>query len=95
MKKTNNLGMCTYTCASCSSSFEILSTKPGSMSIDICSGCHPFYVGSNSNVTMRGRAEKLASKFNVQKSEKPSSKKTTSVKKKSPSKKSLSGFENL
>lgn len=94
MKKTSNLGNCIYTCASCNSTFEILSTKPGNMSIDICSGCHPFYVGSNSNVSMRGRAEKLASKFNVSQTAKPATKKASSAKKAS-TKKNLTGFESL
>lgn len=93
MKKTNNLGICIYTCASCNSVFEILSTKPGNMSIDICSGCHPFYVGGNSNVSMRGRVEKLANKFSVSKQEKPLTKKTNT--KKQQTKKNLSGFESL
>ena len=54
-----------YTCASCGSNFDILSTKEGNVMIDVCSQCHPFYVGSQSNTTLRGRAEKLSNKFNT------------------------------
>ncbi len=62
------LGTCTYTCASCGSKFEILSTKTNPITVDVCSGCHPFYVGNTSNTTLRGRVEKLANKFAAAKS---------------------------
>ena len=55
--------VCTYVCASCGTSFEILSTKGEKYSLDVCSSCHPYYVGNPTATTLRGRAEKLADKF--------------------------------
>lgn len=53
-----------FTCASCNSRFDITSTlKASEVTIDICSKCHPFYIGSTSQQTIKGRAEKLSSKF--------------------------------
>ncbi len=75
-----------YTCASCNTSFEILSTKKDNVMIDVCSNCHPFYVGSQSNSSLRGRAEKLSNKFSVGKTFSPNSKKETkNIKKQSKS----------
>ncbi|MDE6289759.1 MAG: 50S ribosomal protein L31 [Ureaplasma sp.] len=66
MKIENILKPCKYTCASCNSVYTILSTSKNSeISIDVCSGCHPFYVGNTSNTTLRGRVEKLANKFDA------------------------------
>ena len=59
------LSECKYTCASCGTTYDILSTKGGNVSIDVCSKCHPFYVGAQTNTSLRGRAEKLSSKFDA------------------------------
>ncbi len=54
----------TFKCASCGSEYKILSTiKQDNVSIDVCSNCHPFYKGSLQNQKVKGRAEKLSSKF--------------------------------
>lgn len=53
---------CEYVCAACGSNYKILSTKGKSFSLDICANCHPFYIGSTSNVSLGSRA-KLSSKF--------------------------------
>ncbi|WP_033159923.1 50S ribosomal protein L31 [Mycoplasmoides alvi] len=68
-----------FTCASCNSKFDITSTLSATeVTIDICSKCHPFYIGSTSQQTIKGRAEKLSSKFATGKQviSKPSSSKT-------------------
>lgn len=62
------LSQCNYTCASCGATYEITSTKGGNVSIDVCSKCHPFYVGAQTNTSLRGRAEKLSKKFDTGKS---------------------------
>lgn len=53
-----------FTCTSCNAKFAIASTvKASEMAIDICSQCHPFYIGSTAQQSVKGRAEKLSSKF--------------------------------
>lgn len=55
---------CSFSCATCGSKFEIETTmKSDSYSIDICSKCHPYYVGKANVSQLRGRSEKLSSKF--------------------------------
>lgn len=54
----------TFKCATCNSEYKIQSTvKQDTVSIDVCSNCHPFYKGSSVNQKVKGRAEKLSSKF--------------------------------
>lgn len=53
---------CEYVCAACNSKYKILSTKGPNFSLDICANCHPFYIGSTSNVSL-GNRSKLSSKF--------------------------------
>lgn len=54
----------TFTCASCSSKFEIKSTlKSKDHTVDICSKCHPFYTGSSSGQQVKGRAEQFNKKI--------------------------------
>lgn len=68
-----------FSCASCNNNFKILSTlKSEEVAIDICSQCHPFYIGATSQQSIKGRAEKLSSKFNAGK-ETITSKKNTKV----------------
>ncbi len=66
--KTNNqpnLSTANYTCAQCGAKYDILSTKGGAISLDVCSNCHQFYVGKAGSVALKGKAEKLAGKFNA------------------------------
>ena len=78
----------TFKCASCGSEYVVESTlKQDLVSIDVCSNCHPFYKGGNTSQKIKGRAEKLSSKFNAGKenlNKKPtkSSKKITKKSKK-------------
>lgn len=53
-----------FECASCKTVFNIDSTyKNDVCHIDICSHCHPWYLGKTSAGTVRGKSEKLNSKF--------------------------------
>jgi large subunit ribosomal protein L31 len=55
-----------FKCASCGTEYEILSTTKGdTVGIDVCSVCHPFFKGTNSDQKAKGRAEKFASKFDA------------------------------
>jgi large subunit ribosomal protein L31 len=39
----NNLA--TYICNSCKTTFAAVSTVDGSVNVEVCSNCHPFYTG--------------------------------------------------
>lgn len=55
-----------YRCASCGAEYTIMSTiKQDNVSIDVCSNCHPFYIGKAVNQKAKGRAEKLSAKFDA------------------------------
>lgn len=55
-----------YRCASCGAEYTIMSTiKQDTVSIDVCSNCHPFYIGKTVNQKAKGRAEKLSAKFDA------------------------------
>ena len=57
----------TFKCATCGATYQIMSTcKSDVISIDVCSNCHPIFVGKVTDTTVKGRAEKLAKKFVVQ-----------------------------
>ncbi len=51
------------TCA-CGNSFVTTSTKQ-SISVDICSACHPFYTGQQKFVDTEGRIEKFEKKLKI------------------------------
>lgn len=56
----------TYKCASCGAEYKIMSTiKQDFVSLDVCSHCHPFYIGKSLNQKAKGRAEKLSEKFDA------------------------------
>ncbi len=48
------------TCA-CGNTFETISTKK-TLSVEICSACHPFYTGQQKFVDTEGRIDKFAKK---------------------------------
>jgi large subunit ribosomal protein L31 len=57
--------LATFKCA-CGGEFKISTTvKADLIPIDICSNCHPLYKHGANEQTIKGRAEKLASRFNV------------------------------
>ena len=51
---------CVVTCA-CGNSFITSSTKK-TLSVEICSNCHPFYTGQQKFVDTEGRIDKFARK---------------------------------
>ena len=55
----------TVTC-SCGNSFVTKSTlgKP-SLSVEVCSACHPFYTGKQKIVDTAGRVEKFRQKYGM------------------------------
>ena len=54
----------TFKCATCGAEYKIMSTcKADVVSIDVCANCHPVFVGKSVETNVKGRAEKLASKF--------------------------------
>lgn len=53
-----------FSCASCNSKFMIISTLENKVqSIDVCSNCHPFYVGTFVGHHAKGRAEQFNKKI--------------------------------
>lgn len=52
----------TVKCISCSSEFEIGSTRE-KISVEVCSKCHPFYTGKRTLVDTAGRVEKFRAKL--------------------------------
>lgn len=83
-----------FKCASCGSEYVVESTlKQDVVSIDVCSNCHPFYKGGNTAQKIKGRAEKLSSKFNAGKEN--LNKKQTKTTKKSTTKKSNKVINSL
>ncbi|MDR0985814.1 MAG: 50S ribosomal protein L31 [Mycoplasmataceae bacterium] len=54
----------TFKCASCGATYKIESTlKQDTVNLDVCANCHPFYKGGIGDQKVKGRAEKLSSKF--------------------------------
>ena len=56
-----NYEECKITCA-CGNAFTTHSTV-GSLHVDICSACHPFFTGKHKFVDTAGRVEKFQKKF--------------------------------
>lgn len=82
----------TFKCATCGAEYKIMSTcKADVVSIDVCANCHPVFVGKSIETNIKGRAEKLASKFE-KKSHQP---KTKKVRAKKQSKKVISNLDDL
>jgi len=53
----------TVTC-SCGHSFETRSTIAGAtLSVEVCSHCHPFYTGKQKSMSTGGRMEKFKNKY--------------------------------
>ena len=51
-----------FSCA-CGSTFTSKSTLGGDVHTDICSACHPFYIGQQKLVDTGGRIDKFRSRF--------------------------------
>ncbi len=68
----------TVTCA-CGNTFEIGSTQE-SISVDVCSKCHPFWTGQQKFVDIEGRVDKFKKKQDI--ADKERQKRIKSIKKK-------------
>ena len=56
-------GETTVSC-SCGNTFTTRSTKNGgSMVVEVCSACHPFYTGKQKIMDVGGRVEKFEKRF--------------------------------
>ena len=82
----------TFKCATCGATYQIMSTcKADLVSIDVCSNCHPVFIGKQNDSSMKGRAEKLAQKFVV----KPKINKTKGIKKRKSNKSKTISLDKL
>ena len=55
--------MTSFRCA-CGSTWNVLSSKGGELTVEICSNCHPFFTGGGKNVIdTAGRIEKFKRKY--------------------------------
>lgn len=53
-----------FKCASCGTNFNIQSTYHADVChIDICSHCHPWYLGKTNTASTKGKSEKLNMRF--------------------------------
>jgi large subunit ribosomal protein L31 len=52
----------TYVC-SCGNTFEGKSTKGGTLHVELCNKCHPFFTGQQKFVDTGGRVQRFADKF--------------------------------
>ncbi|MCL2331966.1 MAG: 50S ribosomal protein L31 [Actinomycetia bacterium] len=52
----------TYVC-SCGNTFTSHSTKGGTLRIELCNKCHPFYTGQQKFVDTGGRVQRFTDKF--------------------------------
>ena len=65
----------TVTC-SCGNTFTTRSTAPGgSIHVEVCSNCHPFYTGKQKILDTGGRVARFEKRFGKNPSARPSGKK--------------------
>ncbi|NMB91885.1 50S ribosomal protein L31 [candidate division WWE3 bacterium] len=57
------LNTCVVTCA-CGNTFTTVSTLP-SITVEICSACHPFYTGQSKFVDTEGRIDKFSRRLKL------------------------------
>ncbi len=60
-------GKTVVTCT-CGSSFETRSVLGDSLTVEICSACHPFFTGKQKLLDTAGRVEKFQKKYGALKS---------------------------
>lgn len=51
----------TVTCA-CGETFKVMSTKE-EIKVEVCSKCHPFYTGKQTQTARRGKVDKFNKKY--------------------------------
>ncbi|MFH2054815.1 MAG: 50S ribosomal protein L31 [bacterium] len=54
----------TIRCA-CGNEFQTRSTYSGTLNVEICSNCHPFYTGKQKLVDTAGRVDRFRRKYNL------------------------------
>ena len=59
----------TVTC-SCGNTFTTRSTKPGTLSVELCNECHPFFTGKQKLVDTGGRVERFERRYGARKAKK-------------------------
>lgn len=77
MKQSTHMALnnVSFVCASCNTKIDVKSTlKDKEISIDVCSNCHPFYIGSAVSQQVKGRAEKFSKKISAVTDNKPKAK---------------------
>lgn len=47
----------------CGETFEMRSSRPGDLQLEVCSKCHPYYTGKQKLVDTSGQVEKFRKKF--------------------------------
>src|SRR5438270_402456 len=57
-----NYNQITVTCNSCNTSFTTHSTNGTSMTVDVCSNCHPFFTGTQKIVDVANKARDFANR---------------------------------
>lgn len=60
--KTNKhfpLKLVKINCITCDNNFEIYTTLKKDFKVDICSSCHPFYIGTQKFESKAGRVERF------------------------------------
>ena len=57
-------GEATIVCA-CGKVIKTRSTKTGTINIEICSSCHPFFTGKQKFVDTGGRVERFKKRYNI------------------------------
>ncbi len=49
----------------CGNEFETRSTYSGTLNVEICSNCHPFYTGKQKLVDTAGRVDRFRRKYKL------------------------------
>jgi len=52
---------------SCGNTFTTRSTKPGSVHVELCNECHPFFTGKQKLVDSGGRVERFQRRYGQRK----------------------------
>jgi large subunit ribosomal protein L31 len=50
----------------CGNKFETRSTKKGTITVEICSACHPYFTGKHKLVDTAGRVDKFKRRYGNQ-----------------------------
>lgn len=70
----------THVKCACGNAFTVGSTKEA-IDIEVCSACHPFYVGDESKKILAGRLEKFKTRQQAASAKREEAKKMTSARK--------------